>query len=498
MKGTKRKADELPVANEPPLKKKKIPASTNKKKKKLRSKHSMIFTSSLECDNVINEVFSQAMTSSSSSSSSSSFNVSGRNEPARPPLARFNDEHDQTSFETVGNITKSLSTEPSKSLAISKASDEDSDINLIDKTSIDNGKSLTKVTKKSTRKKKTKTVTSNPTNDSKLLVFLLGTNKNKNKASDVDLQWCKSMNYVPKDYPYNSWVGYVTVRKKKAFTQYINDNKHDQAFYTWCRNTKYFKSKQDATMTRFDHFAEYMIHEYKEFDDAFQISHKNRQGGLHFNTQENKATLDKIKTNHPKLIELEKKHDVLYIGLITAVPMIGLMLSGKKNAEIRPKTLTKHVSMIQSNTAKMRLSKPPIPKKTKHVKEVPTRSDIKHKKRERQKALITNDLKESRSKYTINWNDLTCIIMFDYTQQKVIDMFCKWIFIKDIHQKNYNQSIKEHNNKLIKFCKKCLKRLKFWTNQPICNDKKFVNDNYNLLQNFCVILFCFPEEMNNF
>ena len=487
MRGTKRKADKTADDNEPPLKKPKKQASNSKKKKKLKSKHSMIFTASMEADNVINQAFAQAI---ASSSASSTFNVPEKTGAKRPPLPKLNDEHDQTPFGTVRNITKSLSFVPSKSLSteastslsIFKASKEESDVDTIDKTtSNDNGKSLEKVPKKPTRAKIRKTVTSNPTNDSKLLVILLGTNKNKKKASEVDLQWCTSMEYEPKDYAYNSWVGYLTVRKKKEFTQYINDNKHDNSFYTWCKNSKYFKSRKNPSMTRFDHFAAYMVHEYKEFDETFEITHKHRQGTLYFNTAEDKATLHKIKTKHPKLIELEKKHDVLYIGLITAVPMIGLMLSGKKNAEIRPKTLTKHVPM-RSTTGKIKLSKPPMPKKIKHIKEVPTRSDIKHKKRESQKALITNDLKDSRSKYNINWSDLTSIIMFDYSAEKVINLFSKWIFIKDIHQKNKNQSIKKHNDKLIEFCKRCLKRLEFWTSQPICYDFNGINDNYNLMQ----------------
>ena len=88
--------------------------------------------------------------------------------------------------------------------------------------------------------------------------------------------------------------------------------------------------------------------------------------------------------------------------------------------------------------------------------------------------------------------------MHDYDPKKVIEIFIKWIFIKDIDKKNDNESIKKHNNKLIKFCKRCLKRLKFWKRQRICNDKNGLNENYNLLQNFCVILFCFPEQLNKF
>ena len=436
------------------------------------------------------------------------------NESRTAPGFIFNDQYDQKlSSQTSRNIPKPLSNAFSKTLSnlSPKSSNNDSDIKLMDNASpknvsskvIKKSKKNVKSTKKSTktltskRKKKNVTNTSNPRNDSKLLIILLGTHKTKQKTSDVDLRWCQSMNYTEKDYAENSWVGYITVQKKKEFPQYINDNKQDKAFYEWCNNAKYFRSKKNSDMTRFDDFAAYMIHEHEEFDEPFKMLHKTRCGPMYFNSKEHKTTLDEMKKKNPKLVELEERHDVLYIGLTTAVSMIGLMLSGKKDVEIRGKSLTNHVPLLQSNAGTMRLEEPPIPKKTKYIKKVPTRSDMQGKKRESQKPLISTALKEARSRYTINWNDLSTIIMHDYTKDKVLSMFGQWIYIKDLDLKNQNKSIKEHNNKLMKYCEKCLNKLQYWSTQSICKNRDgSLNDKYKLLQNFCVILFCFPDAMH--
>ena len=143
---------------------------------------------------------------------------------------------------------------------------------------------------------------------------------------------------------------------------------------------KYFRDKKDSTVTRFDAFSAYMINQYKKFDKPIKITHgvRQRQYRMYFDSnKETKKTLNEIRNANSWLMELEKNNEVIYMGLITATPMIGLMLSGKKKAEFRKTTLCKEIREKKTYATTIRLAAPPVPPKKKFIKKVPTRNDIK-------------------------------------------------------------------------------------------------------------------------
>ena len=125
---------------------------------------------------------------------------------------------------------------------------------------------------------------------------------------------------------------------------------------------------------------------------------------MYFESNEKtKETLNEIKKNNLRLIELEKKNELIYMGLITATPMIGLMLTGKKKAEFRKKTLSKEIPEKKTYFTNIKLLNAPVPSK-KHYKKktVPTRADIKETKRKPQQLLINDKLQNILSQYNIN------------------------------------------------------------------------------------------------
>ena len=358
------------------------------------------------------------------------------------------------------------------------------------------GKSLNenkKHSKKSNNKKK-------HNKQNKLLIIMLGTNKNCQSISAVDSKYCEALNYVNKDYLPDSWVGYLVIRHKVSLTTYINDNKNDKSFQDWVMQCQYFRDKTDSTTTIFDAFSAYMIDEYKEFEKPIKISHsvRQRQYRMYFESNETtNKTLNEIRNNNSRLIELEKKNELIYMGLITATPMIGLMLSGKKKAEFRKTTLSKEILEKKTYFTNIKLSSAPVPpKKNYKKKNIPTRNDIEETKRKPQQLLINAELQDSLSRYNINWKNLSHPIMHDFSVQKVKSFFVQWIFVKDIDLKNKNKSIMDHNKKLIKFMEDCFERLLFWSKKDICTNKTNGNQNYYLLQNFLVILFGFPDQLN--
>ena len=79
----------------------------------------------------------------------------------------------------------------------------------------------------------------------KVLIIMLGTNKNHRTASYIDSKYCQALNYVIKDYLPDSWVGYLVIKYKVPLITYINDNKNDKAFQDWVTNCQYFRDKND-------------------------------------------------------------------------------------------------------------------------------------------------------------------------------------------------------------------------------------------------------------
>ena len=86
--------------------------------------------------------------------------------------------------------------------------------------------------------------------------------------------------------------------------------------------------------------------------------------------------------------------------------------------------------------------------------------------------------------------------MHNFSSDKIKTLFLQWIFVKDLDIKNKNKSIKDHNDKLCKYMEDCFSRLVYWSKKNICTAKVTGDANYYLLQNFLVILFGFPDQMN--
>ena len=421
----------------------------------------------------------------------------------RPPLPALGSSTSTTSTITTTTTTEITSTSTSTNTSPTITSSLQTGTTCLNEKSL-KSKSHSNESKGNelhTNKKHSKKLCKNKRKNKQdnILIIMLGTNKNHRTVSDVDFKYCQALNYVNKDYLPDSWVGYVVIKYKVPLITYINDNKNDKAFQDWVKNCQYFRHKNDSTMTIFDDFSAYMIAEYKEFAQPVKITHSihQRQYRMYFESNDaTKKTLNQIRNKNLRLNELEKTNDLIYMGLIVSTPMIGLMLSGKKKAEFRKTSLTKEISVKKTFSTGIKLAGPPVVKKKKYTKEVPTRKDIKITKRESQKPLINAALKQHLSRYYINWNDLSCPIMHDFSRDKVKSFFTQWIFVKDIHIKNENKSIKEHNDKLIKYMDECFSRLSFWNKDILCQNEKTGNANYYLLQNFLVILFGFPDKMN--
>ena len=353
---------------------------------------------------------------------------------------------------------------------------------------------IKKSTKSINKKQSKKSLSNNKRNkQDKLLIIILGTKKKHRAPSVVDGKYCKELNHVIKDYLPDSWVGYIVINRKLPLTTYINDNKMDAPFQDWIKNCEYFRDKNNKKMTIYDSFSAYMICEYEEFKIPIKITHSahQRQYRMYFDsTDETKETLNRIKKQNPRLNILEKKNEINYMGLITATAMIGLMLFGKKKAEFRKTTLSNFISEKINHNSCVRLIKPPVTTKKIIINNVPTRKEIKTKKRDDQKFLCSGSLKKALDKYYINWKNLSNPIMHDFSVEKVKTLFEKWIFVKDLDCKNKNKSIRDHNAKILKYFHDCFNRLLFWSKQNINGES-----NYYLLQNFLVILFGFPQDM---
>ena len=445
------------------------------RKKKLRSKsfvvlneESMIPASTKTTDVLVSSSLSTMSTTSMASTSSMTLNSSRpvlKSRTERPPLPLLG----------ATTTTSMIETE---------------EISSTTNTKVCIKKSIKSLNKKHSKKS---ACNDKRNKQDKLLIIILGTNKKPRATSAVDGKYCKELNHVIKDYLPDSWVGYIVVNRKVPLTTYINDNKVDAPFQEWIKNCEYFKDKNDKNMTIYDSFSAYMICEYEEFKIPIKITHSahQRQYRMYFDsTDETKETLNQIKKQNPRLNILEKKNQVIYMGLITATSMIGLMLFGKKKAEFRKTTLSKFILEKINHNSCVRLIKPPVIAKKIIINNVPTRKEIKTKKRDDQKFLSSGSLKKSLDKYYINWKNLSNPIMHDFSVEKVKTLFEKWIFIKDLDRKNKNKSIKDHNANIMKYFHDCFDRLLFWSEQNVNGES-----NYYSLQNFLVILFGFPQDM---
>ena len=335
--------------------------------------------------------------------------------------------------------------------------------------------------------------TSNSQSKQKKSIILLGTRKiykkadDENKADLIDI-FSPNTNFQPRQYPQNSWVGFIVVNTKEALTHHLHKNKDNEKLVNFLNS--YFEGKIDKT-------AAYFIEEYNEFAASFTITHTNRQGKKLFDTkQETKLTLETIISTETRLQELKAAYAVEIFGLIIpSQTILSLMLHGIKKYEYRPSSYTNHIPTTAQDHVTSSHHGPH--KQTKSNKTAPTRSDIKKKKRQPKKPFPPRQLNTILNRYNIKNPNLHQQIMYDFTYEKIEEIFKLWIFQKDMETKNENNTIKKHNETVMLWFYKALKAFDHWQKTPVCKDKngKYTK-NYELLQNFVAILFGIPQSLN--
>ena len=345
---------------------------------------------------------------------------------------------------------------------------------------------------KSPQKKKRKIVKNSKLTKSTIIILLLATYKNPDKKSifntTEDENYFESMSYSEKHYPYNCFVHWIMINKKKTIVEYIQQLQDKSKLHSeviWLQEKiKYLPFKNYVAYPIINHgvIQNFNVPDYvKCRQNKFKIED---------------IDINKIFQNNQYMKKLLKDTDInlQFYGVTCDYKMISLIADEKKNAEFRSTNFLNLNDTVYCKTNQLNK-----PKKCLNI--IPHRKDIKNKNVSK-KIIWTEDIDDEWKEKNKNFIplELSLIDIFEYKFLNKI--FMSWIFKKRKSTKNLNHSIVSHNRKILVYVGKCYNTLMnsnncYWRKHSLFVDRDtngncFTNYKFTILMNVLIYIFMIP------